>query len=258
MPRRSIRSKRWMRRGRSRKSARRRLIFSRRVSRFARRHHRNPYRSILNGFPKSTKVCLKYVQTIALNPSAGAVVGHRFRVNSLYDPDLSGTGHQPRGHDQLSVIYSKYLVTAVSIKATPVVTSSYDAGGGAAVERAGGYYGILLDDDETINESSVEDILEGKQGGGVRRLAGSTAVQPRTPSAAKRSLSLRRWFKVRNLFAEDGASAAIDANPTEGPNWRVWYGNPSTMTGTDPDNINFLIEMKFWARYYEPKYMAAS
>jgi len=38
-----------------------------------------------------------------------------FRLNSLFDPDLSGTGHQPLYYDQLTTVYGQYCVTAVSV-----------------------------------------------------------------------------------------------------------------------------------------------
>ncbi len=38
-----------------------------------------------------------------------------FRLNSLFDPDLTGTGHQPFGFDQLTPIYGRYAVQAVTL-----------------------------------------------------------------------------------------------------------------------------------------------
>lgn len=40
---------------------------------------------------------------------------HKFRLNSLFDPDLSGTGHQPRWFDQLKLMYESYRVTGVKV-----------------------------------------------------------------------------------------------------------------------------------------------
>lgn len=37
-----------------------------------------------------------------------------FSLNGLYDPDISATGHQPYGFDQLITLYSYYRVFAVS------------------------------------------------------------------------------------------------------------------------------------------------
>jgi hypothetical protein len=37
-----------------------------------------------------------------------------WRLNSLFDPNLTGTGHQPYGFDQLAALYQRYLVYAVT------------------------------------------------------------------------------------------------------------------------------------------------
>lgn len=63
------------------------------------------------GFADS--VITKLVYTSPYNVSDGGAVTQRNRqwnVNSLYDPDLTGTGTQPMGFDQLATIYNKYQV----------------------------------------------------------------------------------------------------------------------------------------------------
>lgn len=39
---------------------------------------------------------------------------YRFRLNSLYDPDLTGTGHQPYGFDQMAALFNRYRVYGCS------------------------------------------------------------------------------------------------------------------------------------------------
>lgn len=41
---------------------------------------------------------------------------YAFRINSLFDPDFTGTGHQPVGFDQMSAIYRIYRVYKVDIQ----------------------------------------------------------------------------------------------------------------------------------------------
>lgn len=43
---------------------------------------------------------------------------HRFRLNSLYDPDQTGTGEQPYYYDQLTAIYTKYIVRSCTVELT--------------------------------------------------------------------------------------------------------------------------------------------
>lgn len=49
------------------------------------------------------------------------LISQIYRGNSLFDPDQSGSGHQPLGFDQIKALYSKYRVygSAIEIRATP-------------------------------------------------------------------------------------------------------------------------------------------
>lgn len=37
-------------------------------------------------------------------------IDYQFRLNSLFDPDFTGGGHQPKGFDQLAALYQRYRV----------------------------------------------------------------------------------------------------------------------------------------------------
>jgi len=63
------------------------------------------------GFPVRMNVRLVYEDLITLSPGT-PLASYVFRGNSLYDPDYTGTGHQPRYYDQLTPIYGRYKVLA--------------------------------------------------------------------------------------------------------------------------------------------------
>lgn len=44
------------------------------------------------------------------------VTSRLFRLNSLYDPDLSGLGTQPVGYDQWAAFYNKYRVVSTEVE----------------------------------------------------------------------------------------------------------------------------------------------
>lgn len=59
---------------------------------------------------------LQYNQYIAMTESsAGVGAFYSFRLSDLYDPDLTGTGLQPVGFDQFSVLYSRFRVKRVTV-----------------------------------------------------------------------------------------------------------------------------------------------
>lgn len=55
---------------------------------------------------------MKYAETITTN-----VLGHiTMSLNSIFDPNTSGVGHQPYGHDQLATLYNRYRVISCSYR----------------------------------------------------------------------------------------------------------------------------------------------
>lgn len=54
--------------------------------------------------------------TLIQEPSTGVGAFNQYRLNSLYDPDMSGTGKQPLGFDQYSVLYSRYRVLKAHVE----------------------------------------------------------------------------------------------------------------------------------------------
>lgn len=66
----------------------------------------------LTGFPQRMTVALPYVVSLRAAPASFGV-DQTFRMNSCFDPDFSGVGHQPRGWDQWSAVYNQYRVGRV-------------------------------------------------------------------------------------------------------------------------------------------------
>lgn len=94
------------------KSSKRKSYYSKNTSIgvFKRYNVSDPFRPFYN--------CrMTYTTTDVLSVGAVGVFGTEkiFRLNSLYDPDYSGTGHQPYGFDQLAGLYRKYMVNAIKI-----------------------------------------------------------------------------------------------------------------------------------------------
>jgi hypothetical protein len=57
-----------------------------------------------------------YEKGTQLSPlTGGAAVGYVFSANGLYDPNITSTGHQPMGFDQLMALYEQYYVVSSTI-----------------------------------------------------------------------------------------------------------------------------------------------
>ena len=61
-------------------------------------------------------VTLRYGERVSFSGIAGSSASYVFSANGLYDPNITGTGHQPRGFDQLMSLYDHYLVKTATIE----------------------------------------------------------------------------------------------------------------------------------------------
>lgn len=61
---------------------------------------------------------LRYTQTFQFTTGAAGVFGtaQQMRLNSLFDPDYTGGGHQPYLFDSFSPLYANYLVKKAKVK----------------------------------------------------------------------------------------------------------------------------------------------
>lgn len=75
--------------------------------------------------PDTAFVKMSYTDTIAF--SGAVVYDHRFRGNSIFDPDYTGTGSQPTGRDQWFEFYSSYCVIGSKVEISMDNRSQYAA-----------------------------------------------------------------------------------------------------------------------------------
>lgn len=108
----------------------------------SKRNNITPGRRSTLPFPRNFYCSLKYHDSIDISSSTGFPGIHTFCMNSLYDPSVTDTGHQPRyfdslcGNDGGSAPYGKYRVHFSKIKCTFMNNNSSTGGTG--------YVGIRL------------------------------------------------------------------------------------------------------------------
>lgn len=91
------------------------------------------------GFPREKNVRLKYSDYISMLGGTGSMGKYYYGANTLYDPDITTTGHQPYCWDQWIALYNHAYVRSSVIKIT-----GYNTGGTIAV------IGVYLSDDSTV------------------------------------------------------------------------------------------------------------
>lgn len=83
--------------------------------------------SLVSPLPTKYTTKLVYSEEIAINAGAGTTGQYVFSMNGMWDPDISGVGHQPRGFDQLLAMYDHFVV--IGSKITVTVDNSTNPGG---------------------------------------------------------------------------------------------------------------------------------
>ena len=69
--------------------------------------------------PKTFKFKSKYLeQQIQLNPGSGTIATYVFSMNGIYDPNITGAGHQVLGFNELMPLYDHYTVIGSRARVT--------------------------------------------------------------------------------------------------------------------------------------------
>jgi len=131
-------------------------------------------RSVFGGFTPTLATKIKYIEYVDFDAGATTSAVYVFRANNPYDPNYTGTGHQPMWWDTYSNIYSQCRVTKSSITMTDlfnkiVNVAGLDATGGTttgafthygfANERSGRLF-IIRDASPTDYPTDITTLIE--------------------------------------------------------------------------------------------------
>ena len=126
MPRRSSKSKKSSFRRRRRSSQSKRASYRKKRGTRPKRGTKFGYGKAKNFLSKRAYAKHCYCETIALTSGTETnVTVYEFSANSLYDPNKTGTGHQPMGRDEVAGMYQNYHVAGGTIEVTYYTNQSY-------------------------------------------------------------------------------------------------------------------------------------
>lgn len=179
-------------------------------------------------------VHLKYVDHHSLVP--GAVFNaYDYNLNSLFDPDRTGSGSFPTGYTQWNSLYSRYRVFAVSYRVSFSVNS---AAGGAAMNC------ITVPSNGATVITSLEEALS-------QRFTKSAFAQYQSNVGrirGKISLPRLNGRTVNEYRGSDSTQAAYNANPTEILILHVCFASADGGTGVQ---ISYTIELTYHAEMFD-------
>lgn len=200
--------------------------------------------------PKQKHAVLRYYETFELAAgTANTFSEYLFNANSIYDPDQTGTGHQPLGHDQWATFFGAYLVIGSKCSAWVRAVDNVATDGIAAI-RSGlicsdrSYSGVS--DQTAIESGLVRTKVWYPQGNAAGVYTGAMQTTKPTFTAY---YSPRKYWEIsntRDLHATIGA--AFGANPTSLAEFRYLfcdYSTPGVSVGHYVTiQIDYLIELR--------------
>jgi len=179
----------------TKRSGKRKAMRSRR---FRRRTSTKLVNSALKPVAQRYITTMKYCETYTPG-NANGQCPWRLNLNSIHDPNRTGIGHQPYGHDTFATLYNRYRVIAASY-----VVSAYSSQG-ATIQLA------ALPANEEFSAVSISDYRENPRG--------KFLVQ--TPGAALKVLKGKVYLpslvgrSKSQYMADDRYQAQFGSSPSE-------------------------------------------
>lgn len=140
-----------------------------------------------------------------LSLAASTITRQIFRINGMYDPDLSGSGHQPYYYDQWSAMYQNYKVFAAKVEVRMAMSSGY---------TKPVYFCLWANPSSDITITNPDQMVE---------TFGSKLTMVTTDQSSK---TVKRYYQINRIFGISKRQYAYD------PNYMGRLGNVGT--GSDP------------------------
>jgi len=198
-------------------------------------------------FPPRFRKTLVYSEnSLSVASTAGIVQNYFFTANGIFDPNVTGTGHQPMGFDQMIVMYEQYTVVSSKI-------SVHFTNGSAANVYAS--CGIYLSPD-TTNVTDRNELIE-------NGLVTWEQLYPIGVYGSMKTLNLDcdvatyfgRNRDKRALLDDVNLFGTVAANPTE----QVYFAICSFDTaGNNNITLSFTVEIEYEVIFWEPKKLTSS
>jgi hypothetical protein len=185
-------------------------------------------------FPTKIKnVVFRYSQDITLSPvAANAAASYVFRANSLYDPDYTGVGTQPYGHDQYATMYKYYRVNKA------VITLTYNGVTGSA-SPSNVVMGTTIRTTPTVVVTS--DHIREVKGTRCTAICGGLRGENRVQQTWDRN-----DVNVENF---DSMTASFGANPNEQNYFHAFIAQNNT---TPAGGHNIAVDIVYYAEVWSP------
>lgn len=197
------------------------------------------------GFPDEFITAVRYCESYTLTSTSGSIAKQYMRMNSIQDPDQTGTGHQPYLSDQITAVYNRYVV----LKSKMTARFSCIENAITTTNPSGPFVVGVLTDDTASTSATLSTVLE--QNTSIwRHLGGQYSGDKVTLYSTynpERDLGLS--------CDDDTVGAAVGSNPT-----LQWYGLAFAAEEglASPSSVNCIIEVVYTVKFSQTKDVAGS
>lgn len=224
-------------------SFRRRSLRPRKFRRTSRRRTRRASVTVNKGpSPVSDKYItwLNYTELLVF-AYTGTLKYYQFNLNNINDPNRTGTGHQPMGHDQLALLYGRYRVTGCTYD---IMLSNTNA-------TYQGEVVVLLRPDADVM-ATFEDAMESpyriyralpSEGGSLGRIKGYA--------------NLTKIFGITRteLMTDTDYYAGMGGNPSNQAVLTIYVQNQEPATAI---NINARVNLRYCTQFFDRNVLGSS
>ena len=194
-------------------------------------------------FPTRCRAVLKYTSYCNLAAGISSAGQYFLRCNSIYDPDASGVGGQPRGFDQYALLYNQYTVNKAKLTAVVCIPATGSSG-------------------QILFGATIKPDLSGTA------VVDQLADQPYTVSKISNQQdstagrTIRMYWDRKKRFPKNDTSlslsAATNANPAEQEFWQVWMQSAYSPLTDAPTALTIQYQIEYDVEFYELKALAPS
>lgn len=210
-------------------------------------------------FPPLMRRVLRYSDSWSLAMPAGSTTSRYFKVNSCYDPDGTGTGHQPRSFDQFCSSVGPYQVYRVLGVKAKVQAMTFGQGGATPQQQLGGMV--------VAGFSTSGSYPTAPSGSVASNIWGDTEIpgwsgllinsnSPAMEMSFDRSMESVFGIKRTHLIGEDNYQGTYGADPTDLAFFYVGYQVADYTTTTQP--IFLAVSFSFDVLFEDPIFNQAS
>lgn len=217
-------------------------------------------------FPQSMKTKVRYTERIEFTPTSTSVQQFQFLGNGIYDPNVTGTGHQPRGFDEFMDIYQKFTV----LGSTCTVQFMYEGYDGPSLKAAAG--NLTQNRSSTDNVPALTPVSCGLHKG-IETLASGTYTEQQEKDRTQWGYitgaggeictltgkgTTREMFGKKYSIAAEGYSGESLSDPDNKWYWEVWAGRVSDDYPQEQVKVVGNVVLQYDVVFTEPKTLGAS